>query len=61
VMCVLGGLGNPMGALVGGLLLGALEGIVPSFLPVSAVPMIEFVLFVLFLLVRPNGLFRGSQ
>jgi len=61
VMCVLGGLGNPMGALVGGLLLGAIEGIVPSFLPVSAVPMIEFALFVLFLLVRPSGLFGGSK
>ncbi len=61
VMCVLGGLGNPLGALVGGVLLGAVEGIIPSFLPVSAVPMIEFVLFVLILLVRPSGLFGGGR
>ena len=56
VIVVLGGLGNPTGALLGGLILGALEGIVPTFLPVSWVPVIEFVLFVIILLVRPSGL-----
>ena len=54
-MC-LGGLGNPLGALVGGLVLGVLEGIIPVFMPVSWVPVVEFVLFVLILLVRPSGL-----
>jgi len=56
VIVVLGGLGNPTGALLGGLILGALEGIVPVFIPVSWVPVIEFVLFVLILLVRPSGI-----
>lgn len=56
VICVLGGLGNPLGALVGGLFLGALEGIVPTFMPVSWVPVVEFVLFVLVLVVKPTGL-----
>ncbi len=56
VIVVLGGLGNPTGALLGGLILGALEGIVPTFMPVSWVPVIEFVLFVIILLVRPSGL-----
>lgn len=56
VIVVLGGLGSPTGALVGGLILGALEGVVPVFMPVSWVPVIEFVLFVLILLVRPSGL-----
>ncbi len=56
VIVVLGGLGNPTGALLGGLILGALEGIVPTFMPVSWVPVIEFVLFVVILLVRPSGL-----
>ncbi len=59
VIVVLGGLGNPTGALIGGLILGALEGIVPVFIPVSWVPVIEFVLFVLILLVRPSGLMGG--
>jgi branched-chain amino acid transport system permease protein len=56
VICVLGGLGNPLGALFGGLILGALEGIVPVFMPVSWVPVVEFSLFVLVLVIRPTGL-----
>ena len=60
VICVLGGLGNPLGALVGGLLLGGLEGIIPTIMPVSWVPVVEFGLFVLVLLVRPTGLFGAK-
>ena len=60
VICVLGGLGNPLGALLGGLFLGGLEGVVPIFMPVSWVPVVEFVLFVLVLVVRPTGLL-GSE
>jgi branched-chain amino acid transport system permease protein len=56
VICVLGGLGNPLGALLGGLILGFLEGFIPVFVPVSWVPVFEFGLFVLVLLVRPTGL-----
>ena len=56
VICVLGGLGTPTGALLGGLILGALEGLIPIVLPVSWVPVIEFLLFVLLLLLRPQGL-----
>lgn len=56
VIVVLGGLGNPTGALLGGLILGAMEGIVPVFMPTSWVPVIEFVLFVIILLVRPSGI-----
>lgn len=56
VICVLGGLGNPLGALLGGLLLGGLEGLIPTFMPVSWVPTVEFVLFVLVLVLRPTGL-----
>lgn len=58
---VLGGLGNPVGALVGGLLLGMLEGVIPAFMETSWVPVIEFVLFVVILLVRPSGLFGAKQ
>ena len=56
VICVLGGLGHPLGALFGGLILGGLEGIVPIFMPVSWVPVVEFGLFVLVLVVRPTGI-----
>ncbi len=60
VIVVLGGLGNPLGALVGGLILGALEGIIPVFMQTSWVPVIEFVLFVFIILIKPSGLL-GSK
>lgn len=61
VISVLGGLGNPIGALFGGLILGTLEGIVPAFLETTWVPVIEFVLFVLILLILPHGLFGRKE
>jgi branched-subunit amino acid ABC-type transport system permease component len=61
VIVVLGGLGNPLGALAGGLILGSLEGLVPVFTSVSWVPVIEFGLFVVILLVLPNGVFGGRE
>jgi branched-subunit amino acid ABC-type transport system permease component len=60
VIVVLGGLGNPLGALIGGLLLGTLEGIIPAFMETSWVPVLEFILFVIILLVKPSGLL-GSK
>jgi branched-subunit amino acid ABC-type transport system permease component len=61
VIVVLGGLGNPIGALLGGIILGLIEGLVPVFMKVTWVPVLEFVLFVLILLVRPQGLFGAKQ
>ena len=58
---MLGGLGNPIGALAGGLVLGMIEGIIPAFLPISWVPVIEFLLFIIILLFRPKGLFGGGR
>ncbi len=57
VIVVLGGLGSPLGALVGGLILGLLEGVTSVFIPVSWVPVIEYAIFIGILLVRPWGLF----
>lgn len=61
VIVVLGGLGNPVGALVGGLILGMIEGVVPVFIKVTWVPVLEYVLFILILLVRPQGLFGAKR
>lgn len=61
VIVVLGGLGNPLGALVGGVILGLIEGAVPVFMKTTWVPVLEFVLFVLILLVRPQGLFGAKR
>jgi len=60
VIVVLGGLGNPTGALVGGIVLGLLEGVSTVFIPVSWVPVLEYVIFILILLLRPSGLL-GSR
>jgi branched-chain amino acid transport system permease protein len=61
VIGVLGGLGNPLGALVGGLILGTAEGVIPFVMRTSWVPVLEFGLFVLILLFRPNGLFGAKK
>jgi len=57
VVTVLGGLGNPAGALLGGVALGLLEGLVTPFMPVSWTAVIEFVVFVIVLIAFPRGLF----
>ncbi|MBW1952347.1 MAG: hypothetical protein JRI66_04570 [Deltaproteobacteria bacterium] len=36
-------------------------GIIPTFMPVSWVPVVEFGLFVLVLLIRPNSLFGAKK
>ena len=63
VVTVLGGFGNPVGALLGGVALGLLEGAVTPFVPVSWTLVIEFVLFVLVLIAFPGGIFakRGTM
>jgi branched-subunit amino acid ABC-type transport system permease component len=62
VVTVLGGFGNPVGALLGGVALGLVEGAVTPFVPVSWTLVIEFVLFVLVLIAFPGGVFarRGN-
>jgi len=60
VVTILGGLGNPAGALGGGIVLGLIEGLAAPFMPVSWTLVIEFVLFVGMLIAMPAGLF-GTQ
>ncbi len=61
VIVVLGGLGNPLGALLGGLILGTFEGILPAFIQTSWVPVFEFVIFIIILIVKPSGLFGAKK
>ena len=61
IVTVLGGLGNPMGALMGGVALGLLEGAVAPFVPVSWTLAIEFALFVAVLIVFPGGIFAARR
>ncbi|MFZ3214213.1 MAG: branched-chain amino acid ABC transporter permease [Terriglobales bacterium] len=57
VVTVLAGLGKPFGALIAGVLLGLLEGVVTPFIAVSWIPLIEFGLFVIVLVAFPQGIF----
>ncbi len=57
VVTVLAGLGKPVGGLVAGVLLGLLEGAITPFIAVSWIPVIEFGLFVVVLVLFPSGLF----
>ncbi|HEX5507489.1 MAG TPA: branched-chain amino acid ABC transporter permease [Pseudolabrys sp.] len=61
VVTVLGGLGNPAGALLGGIALGMVEGLATPFTPVSWTPIIEFGLFVLVLIAFPRGVFAFTK
>jgi branched-chain amino acid transport system permease protein len=56
VVCVLGGLGSVSGALAGGLLLALVEGIGATFVGPSLATTLSFVLLIVFLVVRPQGL-----
>ncbi len=57
VVTILGGLGNPTGALFGGIVLGLIEGLATPFMPVSWTLVIEFAIFVAVLIAFPRGLF----
>jgi branched-chain amino acid transport system permease protein len=61
VVTVLGGLGNPAGALLGGVALGLLEGLMTPFMPVSWTSVVEFALFVLVLIAYPRGIFAFAR
>jgi branched-chain amino acid transport system permease protein len=56
VVCVLGGLGSVSGALAGGLLLALVESVGATYLGPSYATTLSFVLLILFLIVRPQGL-----
>ena len=56
VVAVLGGLGNMYGALVGGLVIGLVEAWGGQYLPGTWVNAIAFLVLIIVLIVRPNGL-----
>ena len=54
---IVGGLGNPMAAVLGGLLVGVLEAFSVSRLPAAYSDVTAFAVLLLVLFVRPHGLF----
>jgi len=60
IVIVLGGLGNILGSLLGGFLLGLLETIGVSVTSPGLRPILSYSLFILIILIRPKGIFgRG--
>jgi len=56
---ILGGLTNPFGAVVGGLILGFAEALSGGYISSAYQDAVAFILIIGMLLVRPNGLFAG--
>jgi branched-chain amino acid transport system permease protein len=56
VACIIGGFGNPIGAALGGLLLGILEAFAAGYVSSGYKSAIAFVLLLAFLFLRPGGL-----
>lgn len=56
VVVVLGGLGNMVGALLGGLIIGVIDSLSGFYLDPALKEMVYFVVFLLVLLFKPSGL-----
>ena len=54
---ILGGMGNPLGAVAGGLLLGVLESLAAGFISSGYKDAVAFMMMLLVLFLRPAGLF----
>ena len=61
IVVVLGGMGNVVGALIGGLLIGLVEQLGALLLPSQSPLLLVFAVFVLVLLLRPQGLFGARS
>lgn len=56
VACIIGGFGNPIGAALGGLLLGLLEALATGYLSSGYKNAIAFIVLLGFLFIRPGGI-----
>lgn len=64
VVVVLGGMGSMQGAMIGGLIIGVVENFSGVYIAPALKEAVYFALFILVLLVRPQGLFglgRGTE
>jgi branched-chain amino acid transport system permease protein len=57
VVVVLGGIGNFIGAMLASFIVAIAESVGALFMPGSTAPVLPFVLFILVLLFKPEGLF----
>jgi branched-chain amino acid transport system permease protein len=57
IVCI-GGMGNLVGALIGGMIIGMAESVSTLFIPGGQKQIITFVIFIAVLLFKPQGLFQ---
>jgi branched-chain amino acid transport system permease protein/neutral amino acid transport system permease protein len=57
---ILGGIGNPFGALVGAMTLGITQQVSTLWISPAYKPAVAFFLLILILLIRPEGIFGGD-
>lgn len=60
VVVVVGGLGRPLGAMLGGVLVGLVESFTGTFISQALAPATVSFLLIVFLVVRPAGLFGAT-
>ena len=58
---ILGTIGNMYGALVGGLVIGVAQQVSTAFLLPTYKPAVAFMIMILILIIRPQGIFGGSS
>lgn len=58
---ILGGIGNLVGALIGALVMGVVQQISTAFLLPTYKPAVAFLIMILILLIRPQGIFGGRS
>ena len=54
---ILGGIGNPYGAMVGGMIIGLSGEISTAFISTAYKPAVAFIIMVIVLIIKPRGLF----
>lgn len=60
-VAILGGLGNSLGAVAAGLILGVIEAFSISFLPLAFQDAVAIAILLVILFIRPHGLFGSSE
>jgi branched-chain amino acid transport system permease protein len=61
IVVILGGMGNLIGALAGGLILGIAESVATLVLPATLKQVVSFSILVIIMLFRPQGIFGGKK
>jgi branched-chain amino acid transport system permease protein len=58
---ILGGIGSPYGAMAGGFIIGIAEELSTGFISTAYKPAVAFIIMILVLLIRPQGVFGVSK